>query len=376
MQNLIQNHRLGHLYARAALPMLVLCAALALAGCLPLQFGFEPRLTSSPAATEVAARTHTPASATLAAPIASATLAPVTLDPQRTPSSAATVTVAGTPARDPVDTPAPYATELIPTQAATSTRRPASTPVDCGLTHVVQTGERLFQIGTLYGVDWRDIASLNGLTDPGVIFAGQVLCLPPGARTPVTPTRTPTPTPSPTATATTTGTATATPQLCATPPAWFFTPAPDICPTAAVISSNAAAQRFEHGQMLWLAAVDDYFVLYDGGSQASPGPLLYLPGPLALEPGASPDNRVPETPPPGLEQPVSGFGLIWRGEVNGTGSVRASLGWATQSEFGFTTSYQCQASATTEWHCYLRAANGQVLHLFYTPQLGYHWQPL
>lgn len=36
----------------------------------------------------------------------------------------------------------------------------------------------------------------------------------------------------------------------------------------------------------------------------------------SLEPGMSADNRVADMPPPGLFEPVSGFGLLWRGEVD------------------------------------------------------------
>jgi hypothetical protein len=243
----------------------------------------------------------------------------------------------------------------------------------------VQQGERLSQIGALYGVRWQDIAELNGLANPGLIFAGQVLCLPPGARLPATPTRTPTSTLTPSATASgtptvtaTAGTVTATVDPCQDAAPWFFTPAPPVCPTAAAINSQAAAQRFEHGQMLWLAALDRYFVLVDGAT-ASTRFMTYLPGPLDLKPGASPDNRVPETPPPGLEQPVSGFGMIWRGEVVGAEGVRTALGWATQSEFAYTTTHQCQASTTLEWNCYLRAPSGQVLRLYFTPNIGWFW---
>lgn len=359
MTALASTLRPGRLAVLAAVGWLGLLAS---TGCLPLQFGFEPRRTSSPAATAVAL-----ASATDTPPVLAGTTGTLT----RTPAgSGASVTPAPTRASPTGTSTSPAATHSA-TPSATATRPPA-TPVECRLTHTVRPGERLTQIGAMYGVPWQDIAALNGLENPGLIFAGQVLCLPPGARLPSTPTRTPTPTASASPSATASSTPSATPDLCQDPPAWFMTPTPPVCPTAAAINSQAAAQRFERGQMLWLAARDEYFVLFDGAT-ASTRAMLYLPGPLNLKPGGSPDNRVTETPPPGREQPVSGFGLIWRGEVVGAEAVRDALGWATQSEFGYTTTYQCQASTTAEWNCYLRAASGQVLRLYYTPGVGYFW---
>lgn len=347
---------------------LVLLAALALAACLPLQFGFERPTPLSTAATQIVqAPSDTPAPTP--AGIGSAT---PTDDVTPLPSTTATPEEPTTAGGPPSSTPPATPTSAPPS----ATARPNPTFVECTLTHTVRPGERLSQIGELYGVRWQDIASLNGLTNPGLIFSGQVLCLPPNARLPNTPTLTATA--SATASATSTPTITATPSTTVDPcpsqgaPDWFFTPTPPVCATAAALTSQAAAQRFERGQMIWLGTLDQYFVLFDGGS-ASTRFMTYLPGPLDLKPGASPDNRVPETPPPGLEQPVSGFGLIWRGEVVGAESVRAALGWATQSEAAFTTTYQCQASTTVEWNCYLRAPGGQVLRLYFTPGIGFFW---
>jgi hypothetical protein len=263
------------------------------------------------------------------------------------------------------------------TATDTAANGPTPRPIpECVLTHTVRQGEGLFAIGVLYGVRWQDIAALNGLDNPGLIFAGQVLCLPQGARPPSTASPTATASASPTATSTASTTPSATPDLCGVnPPAWYFTPNPPLCPAAPVLTSQGAAQRFENGLMVWVAAIDEYFVLYDGASQTSPAVMLHLPAPLNLKAGASVDNRVPETPPPGLQQPVSGFGLIWRAEVFGGEGVRSALGWATESEFAFSPLYQCQASNTVEWNCFLRAPNGQVLHLQYTPNIGYHWKP-
>ncbi len=62
----------------------------------------------------------------------------------------------------------------IPTGAA------ARTPLawDGVKTYTVQDGDILYDIGLLFGMSWREIAALNGLTDPDQIFVGQVLKIP------------------------------------------------------------------------------------------------------------------------------------------------------------------------------------------------------
>ncbi len=44
-------------------------------------------------------------------------------------------------------------------------------------TYRVQVGDSLSEIGDRFGIDWRDIAQLNDITDPNRIFEGQVLRL-------------------------------------------------------------------------------------------------------------------------------------------------------------------------------------------------------
>ena len=45
-------------------------------------------------------------------------------------------------------------------------------------THVVQPGETLNQIARQYGVSVEDLAFANGITNPNLIYAGQVLTIP------------------------------------------------------------------------------------------------------------------------------------------------------------------------------------------------------
>lgn len=53
----------------------------------------------------------------------------------------------------------------------------ATAQASCG-THVVRTGENLFRIGLRYGIDYRVLASFNGIYNPARIYAGQVLQIP------------------------------------------------------------------------------------------------------------------------------------------------------------------------------------------------------
>ena len=166
-------------------------------------------------------------------------------------------------------------------------------------------------------------------------------------------------------------------------PAWFFDAPPPMCPRAPALRTPAAAQRFERGAMIWLAEEDTYYLLYDDYllpsldllPSTSGGSLQIVRGPLDLEPGADPNHRTGETPPPGRVEPVSGFGLIWRGEVQGVEGVRARLGWAVEEEAGFEGAVQCEVPCGAHLHCYLRDPQGAIVHLSYERPLGYMWAP-
>ena len=44
--------------------------------------------------------------------------------------------------------------------------------------HTVKPGENLYRIGLMYNMTWTPIAKANNLSNPNVIYAGQVLCIP------------------------------------------------------------------------------------------------------------------------------------------------------------------------------------------------------
>jgi len=52
------------------------------------------------------------------------------------------------------------------------------TPLPGGKTHVVAPGENLFRIALKYGTTYQALAAANGITNPNLIFVGQVLKIP------------------------------------------------------------------------------------------------------------------------------------------------------------------------------------------------------
>ncbi len=65
----------------------------------------------------------------------------------------------------------------IPVTATPVAPAPTAPPAQ-PTTHVVQAGENLYRIALSYGVTWDAIARANGLWNPNLIYAGQVLVIP------------------------------------------------------------------------------------------------------------------------------------------------------------------------------------------------------
>ena len=147
--------------------------------------------------------------------------------------------------------------------------------------------------------------------------------------------------------------------LCKDASKYFFDNPRSRCPDGPALYSRGAAEYFEHGFMIWIQQTDESYVFYQDGSQQ----FDWWTGPLILLPGGSVNNRVGGAPP-GLYEPVSGFGLIWRGEIDNSAQVRARLGWATAPEFAYDAAYQCEEPPMMHlWTCYLREPGGKVLRL-------------
>src|SRR5262245_45339961 len=101
--------------------------------------------------------------------------------------------IAGCATRQPapvVDRQAPPTPAPPVAEAPRAPEKPPEKPIP---THIVKRGETLVSIALQYGLDYRDLAAWNGLTNVNVISVGQTLLLgPPGGMASVAqPTTTP-----------------------------------------------------------------------------------------------------------------------------------------------------------------------------------------
>ncbi len=138
--------------------------------------------------------------------------------------------------------------------------------------------------------------------------------------------------------------------------AWFFSPPPPNCPAEAH-STPMAAQRFEHGLMLWAQSFwsgrATIIVLYDSGYQSwATFDDRWVEG--------LPENDPAIIPPPGYYQPIRGFGLLWREGQDGLQNpIRDRLGWALAPEASLGTGvYQCDRLSYTT--CYITGPDNQT----------------
>ncbi len=142
------------------------------------------------------------------------------------------------------------------------------------------------------------------------------------------------------------------PVKCATE-SWFFEPAPDSCPADAPLNSPAASQVFERGQMIWLSSQSRIYVLFNDGKK--PAWIAYTDEFKDGQPER--DNSL--SPPPGLAQPIRGFGLVWRTKEK----VRERLGWATGPETGYEGVFQSDDLAVPDNTIYLQGRDKVVFQL-------------
>ncbi len=96
------------------------------------------------------------------------------------------------------------------------------------------------------------------------------------------------------------------------------------CPIGGNVPISAASQTFQNGSMMYLAGTpgDIYTLTNDGRFRRYPDTWVS---------GVDPDSAG-LTPPPGLIEPIRGFGKVWRTYSD----AGAALGWATTGENGAT----------------------------------------
>jgi hypothetical protein len=140
--------------------------------------------------------------------------------------------------------------------------------------------------------------------------------------------------------------------------AWFFSPTPLLCPQAEPTFSDGAAQRFEHGVMIWMREPDTFYIMRDTGEYwVVRPPYSFVDAP-----------PITAAPPAGRYVPVSGFGDLWSGRMLVGGPSPLSeplhqlLGWATEPEREIAVATQCQrARSYYEQGCYVGSADGPII---------------
>lgn len=126
---------------------------------------------------------------------------------------------------------------------------------------------------------------------------------------------------------------------------------PDACPADAPLETTAAQQAFERGTMFWLQGIegqDVIYVLYDDGSWDRYEDTWEE---------SMPEQDPSITPPAGLQQPIRGFGKVWRENT----SVRDKVGWALSGERGYTATYQRQMQESLGGVRYVRTIEDRVV---------------
>ena len=100
------------------------------------------------------------------------------------------------------------------------------------------------------------------------------------------------------------------------------------CPREPAAPVFAARQHFERGQMIWREDRKWIYVLYNDGRWEGHAD-SWVEG--------DPEDDPALAPPPGLQQPIRGFGKVWRDSLGG---AKAAIGWAQDKEQGQTALFQ------------------------------------
>jgi hypothetical protein len=140
----------------------------------------------------------------------------------------------------------------------------------------------------------------------------------------------------------------------ACPDGWFFAPAPLDCPLRPAQESQVIEQPFERGRMVYIAALNRVYSLFNDGF--APAWVViddrYDP---AIHPLSEPSFPVP----PGFFQPIAQLGFVWRGND----LVRNRLGLGTQPESRFAGQLQVARTDGGGETLYVSSADSSVLRL-------------
>ncbi|NDJ55216.1 MAG: hypothetical protein GYB68_19260 [Chloroflexi bacterium] len=114
--------------------------------------------------------------------------------------------------------------------------------------------------------------------------------------------------------------------------AWFYDPnATEGCPDGDPIQTTIVVQQFERGQMVFMQATGEIFVLLNAAppTEEADSPLWAVFQDTWVE--GEPEDDPNLTPPEGLRQPRRGLGKVWREQPG----VQDALGWAISEERAF-----------------------------------------
>ncbi|QPC81526.1 hypothetical protein G4Y79_17785 [Phototrophicus methaneseepsis] len=134
------------------------------------------------------------------------------------------------------------------------------------------------------------------------------------------------------------------------------TPLPEGFPTPTVGQVYTAEQAFQNGRMFWLEPVGQIWVLTTDENENQ----VWLVYNDTWEEGMPETDDTLVPPEPGLQQPVRGFGKLWRENDD----VRNLLGWAVDPELGFVTRYEFYHGGEMVDGTYVAAPGYHVLQAY------------
>jgi hypothetical protein len=140
---------------------------------------------------------------------------------------------------------------------------------------------------------------------------------------------------------------------------YYFDNPSTTCPYFSVTLTDGAFQQFEHGWMIWVRELEIdsetqtnlIFVFYDSGFYERYDD-TWVEGQTERDPTLKPPN--------GLQQPIRGFGKLWRE----TPKVREGLGWATDQERGYPIQWQAEMRESIPGIAYLEHIDGRIIRTY------------
>jgi hypothetical protein len=150
---------------------------------------------------------------------------------------------------------------------------------------------------------------------------------------------------------------------------WFTAaPPPGACPTGFATASKAAYQSFEHGAMIWREGKGYIILPFNPSTGQQQGVISFAQDPLTIYR----DTTASYSPPSGLYAPVSGFGVLWRGDylAQEGQTLLDILGWGLAPEAGYmateqtgTLSVKTDDTTQVTVYTYLTLPDGRLLEL-------------